>query len=354
MGIGVAESSTVAAAAAGDVEMAEADVQAQVPAVAAHHAAEQEAAGNAAVDDGALPEVDHPPAKPWVPDHLQRLLSLLQQQQQQQQQQGINQAQLLVLTVHAAMLESGFQPWQQQAAAAAGGDSSSSSSSAAELLQRQQQLLLPVLQGSSSVYPLAYLLPGDGGSDAAAAAAAAGSSSAPSGVQVEVKAVDVGHHLVLAGSVKTAAAAAAGVGSSSDSLNGSSKLVLSLSIPKSHVSVLQSSISVEGSAITTTAAAAASTAASSADQQAASDPGRANEQQQQQPGWPLCAFSGLQQLWVLLKDRLFLPLLVAGCAAAGLVPPAGLTSLPYEMQEAVLALLGVSLGAALCCMFFMV
>jgi hypothetical protein len=175
--------------------------------------------------------------------------------------------------------------------------------------------------------------------------------------------------LVLAGSLKTAAAAgasgsagtgaASSVSGSSSSSKSSSKLVLSLSIPKSHIILLQSSTPGADSAgaahaAAGTAAAADTAAAASADKQnAQADPGTSSiqqqqqerqqeNQQQQQPGWPLCSYAGLQQLWVLLKDRLCLPLLVAGCAAAGLAAPVGLASLPYEMQEAVLALLAVS------------
>jgi hypothetical protein len=298
----------------------------------AGNAEESNAAATAAAADENLPEVEHPPAKPWVPDHLQRMLSLLQQQQQQ----GISQAQLLVLTVHAAMLESGFhQPLLQQAAAAAGTNSSSNSNAAELLLLRQQQLLLPILQSAGNVYTLGYLLPGSLADGQAAAAATGGSSSVPA-VHVKVKAVDVGHHLVMAGSVETAgtAAAAAAGGSSS-----SSKLVATLSIPKSHVDLLQSSTS-SSSGASPTAAAASSEASTTAGKQ--TETKDQQQQQQQLPGWPLCAFVELQQLWVLLKDRLCLPLLVAGCAAAGLAPPVGLASLPYELQEAVLALLAVS------------
>jgi hypothetical protein len=160
--------------------------------------------------------------------------------------------------------------------------------------------------------------------------------------------VDVGHHLVLAGSLRTAAAASSA--DASNSSGSSSKLVLSLSVPKSHVTLLHSSTQEVGSSATAGPAAAAADSASAAgiaaaaastDQQAHQDPST-QQQQQQQPGWPLCAFGGLQQLWVLLKDRLCLPLLVAGCAAAGRAAPLGLASMPYEMQEAVLALLGVS------------
>jgi hypothetical protein len=360
--------------------MADADAPVQAPANDdAANASQANAAGDqatavAAAEGDALPEVQHPPAKPWIPDHLQRLLSLLTEQQQQQQPQpGVSQAQLLVLTVHAAMLESGFQPFASlpPAAAAAGpGDTAGSSSSGADLSQRQQQLMMLVLQGKHGLHTLAYQLPGGTTQTAAVAGSSSSSHDAAAGVFIEVKAVDVGHHLVLAGSLKTAAAAGAsgsagtgaassGSGSSSSS-KSSSKLVLSLSIPKSHIILLQSSTPGADSAgaahaAAGTAAAADTAAAASADKQnAQADPGTSsiqqqqqerqqeNQQQQQQPGWPLCSYAGLQQLWVLLKDRLCLPLLVAGCAAAGLAAPVGLASLPYEMQEAVLALLAVS------------
>jgi hypothetical protein len=258
------------------------------------------------------------------------------------------------------MLESGFQPFAflPAAAAAAGPGDTAGSSSAAELLQRQQQLLLPVLQGNSSVYTLAYHLPGDT-TKTASIVGSSSSHDAAADVRIEVKAVDVGHHLIFAGSLRTAAAAAAAAGESYDAGTGaassgngssssSSKLVLSLSIPKSHIILLQSSTLGADSAGAAHAAAGTAAvdtaAAASADKQnAQADPGTSSiQQQQQQPGWPLCSFSELQQLWVLLKDRLCLPLLIAGCAAAGLAAPVGLASLLYEMQEAVLALLAVS------------
>jgi hypothetical protein len=70
--------------------------------------------------------------------------------------------------------------------------------------------------------------------------------------------------------------------------------------------------------------------------------------------------AGLTSLPVEMQEAVLAMLLVSwllrcvfgvvcfACAAAGLVPPAGLTSLPYEMQEAVLALPAVSGCCAAC------
>jgi hypothetical protein len=279
-------------------------------------------------------ELNSSPTQPWTPDSLARLLSAAAAaaasssgpEQQQQQHMPLTPAQVLVLTAHVALLECGFvhiAPAAPAAAAAAkataafGCGSSSSSSKGGSAAAAEQ--VLPSLKGPSGIFALSYRLPQDSTVPAAAAAAAAGEASSAS---VELRGIDMGHHLVLIGSIKAAESTAAAAGGSS-TVSKSSTMVATVNLPKAQISPPVG---------TEAATAAAAAAAASAGQQ---------QQQRVLAGYPVCSYQDLPRLWVQLKDQIGLPLLMASCAAAGLPAPLGLNSLTYELQESILCLLKV-------------
>jgi hypothetical protein len=277
-------------------------------------------------------ELNSSPTQPWTPDSLARLLSAAaaaaasssgpEQQQQQQQHMPLTPAQVLVLTAHVALLECGFvhvapaAPAAAAKATAASGCGSSSSSSSKGGSAAAAEQVLPSLKGPSGIFALSYRLP----QDSTVPAAAAGEASS---VSVELRGIDMGHHLVLIGSIKAAESTGAAAGGSS-TVSKSSTMVATLNLPKAQISP---PVGTDAA----TAAAAAAAAASAGQQQ----------QQRVLAGYPVCSYQDLPRLWVQLKDQIGLPLLMASCAAAGLPAPLGLNSLTYELQESILCLLKV-------------
>jgi hypothetical protein len=302
--------------------------------------------------DVILSHVEDAPLRPQVPDHLLRLLSLVlhsgnQQQQQQQQDRQLESlpgVQLLLLAVHAAMLESGFQTAEQpssppqpqpptSAAPAAAGLSNEAPGAASHPSQQQRQHeLLQLLTPHGGVYTLTYTWPRLPSSTPAEYPVECSGFLSPAAVQVELKVLDVGHFLVLAGRVKMPSTAAAAAGAAGMPGHVSGRLAGS-SLGELHATA---QTSTAGKAAAAAAAAATTTGVS------------VHQQQQQQVvvsatvQAAIACYVSLERLWVQLKDRCCLPLLVAAAAAAGLPPPVSLSSLPYELQELVLQHLEVS------------
>jgi hypothetical protein len=348
-------------------------------------------------------ELTHGPSQPWMPDSLCSLLaaaaassintdSMSGQQQQQQQAMLLSPAQVLVLTAHAALLECGFvySPAEctGHASSIISGGSCSSGGGVGQLQstvvsQCSGTALMPaqlqqLLQASGGVYALTYQLPQDStapappaavgaaaaagpsaGVDATTAAAAAWAAyNTPRGVSVELRGIDMGHQLVLLGSVKvspgptpavTAAAGAAGADTiaNSSSSSRSCKVVASLNLPKSQITPASHSEAPTDDHPAAAAAAGAAGTSNAPQAQLQNQQQPQTQQQQQQQGLAghqVCSFKDLPRLWMQLKDGLGLPLLTASCAAAGLPAPLGLNNLTYELQEAVLVHLQVTLN----------
>jgi len=264
-------------------------------------------------DSGQLP----PAAGPYVSAHLARLLASVSGAgaHQQQKQLPVSGHQLLMLVTHAAMLETGFTPVAAVTEAAeAAPPAAGHTYDAAEILSSSK---------GAGVCTLAYCF---------GAALDSGSSSSSSSIadrtactaasSVVVRCMEVGQHLVVAGMV-------AGSSSSSSSAGGGHGLQsLTLSVPQ-----YCSGGGDSGSSSPSTAPIASSSSAAQPQQQ------QKDQEQQQQLVGRLSAT--LPALWIVLRDRLALPLLAAACAAAGLAPPVGLLTMPWELQEAWLKLLPV-------------
>jgi flagellar hook-length control protein FliK len=288
-----------------------------------------EAASAAAADAEAEAEAEaqaaRTPRGPAVSAHLARLLASAPPDAAGR----LASHQLAILVVHAAMMESGF-----RSVPAAAGTANGAACDARGLLAGARV--------GGGTYTLAYELGGGDGGGAGSSGAARGSA----GAAVTLRCMEVGPHLVVAGvaaavspqpgpvliGTQPAAAIGGTLGGDASGGGGGGGSLQSLTL------------SVERFCRAPAAAAGPAEAAAVAAAGAgggAEDKGQAQQQQEGQQALVARLGEGLQDLWLLLRDRLALPLLASAAAAAGLPPPAGLLTLPWELQEAWLKLLPV-------------
>ena len=263
-------------------------------------------------DDDAVTAAPH--GGPAVPPHLARLLASLPSDENAAAA-AVTGHGLLVLAAHAAMLETGFVPADE----ADSGASSSGSSGAGGAYDAPALLAA----GAGGVHALRYRLAccsGEGGGK--------GAAGSPS---VMVRCLEVGPHLVAAGIVATE--------------GGGGGQQQQQQQPKEQLESLTLSVAE----FCTPAAAAAAAAGDAAAPSGSGDAIAAAPVAPRRRGWPHAArlAARLPDLWIALRDRLALPLLARAAAAAGLPPPAGLLTLPWELQEACLRRLAARDLAAL-------
>ncbi|KIZ04482.1 hypothetical protein MNEG_3474 [Monoraphidium neglectum] len=246
-----------------------------------HDAPDRSGGGDGGVEDPDRPAA--PPPGPAISSHLARLLAAAPAPPS-----AVTGAQLLLLAAHAAMLETGFAPRRaggggnpSAAAAGGGGDrgvGADAAPGAAAAAAADVEALLSSAVGGT--YTMRYSLEPNGSDGPAVADAARAGATAGGG-----------------------GAGATGEGA------GEPEVVLSLGVSRF----------CRPAAPPQTGAAAAAAAAAWA---------------------PLAArLADAPALWLQLRDRVALPLLAAARAAAGLPPPVGLLTLPWELQEAWLKLL---------------
>ena len=280
------------------------------------------------------------PSRPSVPYLLLRLCSSYQNQ-------ALKPTEHLVLAVHAAMLESGFVPVVTQGlspsvptalpvAAAAGAASAASPAGALASWQ------LP--KAAAGTYTLQYSYSSSSSTNRTSSISSSSSNAAPAAAAVGgvpactcvVKVLDLGAHAVIVGALNTAATATsqlkAGASSSSaaaaarsSSSSASLQVVQTVTVPlKQYITpaAVPAAPAAAGLAAAGTAAAAAGCGGVLL----------------------LSAYRNLSDLWVLVKDKVSLPLLISCCRHLGDSPPFGVTAMPWEMQEAVLRKLKVGMG----------
>lgn len=239
---------------------------------------------------------------PTLPAHLARLLATTQQQ--------LHGVQWLLMAVHAAMLESGFQACPTQLFAEA-----------------------VAASGSGRDVCLAYALaPPDHTPSAAPAAPAAAAAAARSEAgdaapavteqaRCSVRMIQLGPHVMLVAAAQQPASTSGSAGAAGAAAEGSWQLVGTHTLhTDQYIAAGRGSSGASSSGPVAPAAEAAAG-----------------------------AYTDLRGLWVWLKDQLCLPLLAATCSMWGWAAPWGLTTLPSEVLQLVLQQLSAKQLAQACC-----
>jgi hypothetical protein len=252
------------------------------------------------------------PTGPSISAHLARLLASVGDRH------APSGHQLLVLAAHAAMLETGF----AFDGAAASPPAVASIATSVTTSGGAYDAAALLANGSGGSYTLSYRFGQLPAADPAEASGSGGTATPAGCPAVLVRCMEVGQHTVVAGMVVPAASNTGGTPNATTSSSGGAGS--SPPRPLRPATSLQSlSLSVARYC------------------SRPADPATSSDHNQEQPGRASLAPAELPELWIKLRDRLALPLLAAACAAAGLPPPAGLLTLPWELQEIWLRLLAV-------------
>lgn len=239
------------------------------------------------------------PRGPVLPHALTRVLGESCKSSSPTAQLQPSASQLLVLAVHAAMLESGFAP------------------------QDMNQAQQPAAGGTVTLRY--HLPPVDGRPRSGSAAQGSTATTAPPLTCVVVKCVELGGHLVVSATVL-------GNNTNDTTHNGIKTLTLPVK------TYIQTS---DKAAAAATATSSAAPSAMDVDEQSgsaeASTSVSAVTPSQDEVNLRLLAslagsYISLPALWLLLKDGLVLPLLISASRQAGWPLPAGLLTLPSEIQ----------------------